>query len=324
MSSEKRGCFKVGCFGCLGTAGVVLLVVLVLFGLGLATGGGETRIEPLDSSHDLPPVEPPKLPPMVLGDPEEEQPLPMIDHEIDVDEPGRIVLDLHKGSFEVRPGPPGSRLRLEGQYDDGKFELEESYSTYGEKGWTYKVSFDQRGFGIRPLIQTDGLENRIKLIIPRDMPIVLEGMVGIGESELELGGLWLLEVDLDMGIGEHRLSFSEPLPVPMGKMRLDTSIGVIDVDELGNASPRETWIKHSVGETAVDLRGAWRRDAEVSISCGIGECDVRAPRDAKLDLAHVGVAIGESGAPRRREPPPADAPTVRLSVSGTIGEVRVR
>jgi hypothetical protein len=324
VSSEKRGCFKVGCFGCLGTAGVVVLIFLVLLGLGLATGGGESRMEPIDRSQDVPPVEPPKLPPMVLGDPDEEQPLPTIDHEIDVDEPGRIVLDLHKGSFEVRPGPPGSQLRLEGRYDEGKYELEESYSTYGERGWTYKVSFDQRGFGIRPIFQDNDNENRVRLIIPRDMPVVLEGMVGIGESNLELGGLWLLEIDLDVGIGEHSLSFNEPLPVPMRKMRLDTSVGVIDVDELGNASPRETRIKHSIGETRIDLRGAWRRDAEVEISCGIGECDVRAPREAKLDLAHVGVAIGESGGPRRREPPAADAPTVKLSVSGSIGEVRVR
>ena len=51
--SEKRGCFKVGCLGCLGVTAVALLVLVILFVLGAVTGGGETRIEPIDRSQLL-------------------------------------------------------------------------------------------------------------------------------------------------------------------------------------------------------------------------------------------------------------------------------
>jgi hypothetical protein len=319
--SEKRGCFKTGCLGCLGLGALVLFIVVVLVVLGLLTGRGEERIEPVDVAHRIPAIESPVA---AEAEPRLERDPALMTDEIDVSEPGRIVLDLNRGTFEVRPGPAGESIRLEGRYDAGRFELTESYETYGETGWTYRVSFDQRGFGIRPFVSSEELENLIRLIVPRDAPIVLEGRIGTGESDLELGGLWLLDVDLDIGVGEHAVSFDEPLPIPLGRLRLDTSIGVLSLRDVGNASPRSVWVKHSIGETGVDLRGAWRRDAEVFVSCGIGACDVRVPRNVGLELDRASVMLGESSGPRTRPAPEAGKPTLRLSVSGNIGEVRVR
>jgi len=318
--SEKRGCFKIGCLGCLGVATLVLLVIVVLVVLGLLTGGREERFEPIERAYRVRAAGSPGTVEIRRSD---EPGQALIAHEIDVAEPGRIVLDLNRGSFEVRPGPPGESIRLEGRYDAGHFDLTESYETYGETGWTYRVSFDQRGFGIRPFVQHEPSENLVRLIVPRDAPIVLEGRVGIGESELELGGLWLLGVDLDIGIGEHTVSFGEPLPIPMGRLRLDASIGALIVDRIGNASPREVWVKHSIGEVGVDLRGPWRRDAEVFVRCGIGECDVRVPRNVDLEVDRASVTIGEASRPHDRPAPEAGRPTLKLSVSGNIGEVQV-
>ncbi len=309
---EKRGCFKVGCLGCLGTGAVVVLVVLGLLGIGLLTGSGDERFELIEQAHALP------LPPATAERREAPQ--------AHAQEPGRIVLDVTRGSFSIRPGPAGEPLRLEGEYDAGKFELEEVFEAYGESGWIYRVHFDQHGFGIRPFIMRDGKKNRLTLIVPRDTPLIIEGYVGIGESELELGGLWIAEIDLEFGIGDHGLSFAEPLPLPMKRLRLDTSIGVIEVNSLGNASPRLVEIRHSVGETAIDLHGAWKQDAEIHIWCGIGECDVRVPDDVNVDLRRASVLIGESGSSLGRNRPQLDpaAPTLELSVSANIGEVKVR
>jgi len=318
---DKRGCFKTGCLGCLGTGGAVLLIVVVLLGLGLATGGRETRMVPIERTQTVPAA---SRTGSVTGEPLDLERPSLLDHEIEVAEPGRLVLDLHKGSFEIVPGPPGHSIRIEGRYDEGRFDLEETYETYGETGWIYRVSIDQRGFGLRPYVQHDGNKNRVRIIVPADMPLVLEGRVGVGESELELGGLWLLEVDLEIGVGDHTVSFDEPLPIPMGRLKLDTSIGALSVKNVGNASPHDVWIKHTIGETHIDLDGAWRRDAEALISCGIGQCDVRLPRDVNVELESARVAIGETRHPRERSAPPEGAPTLKLSVSGSIGEVSVR
>jgi hypothetical protein len=303
---EKRGCFKVGCLSGLGGCAVVVLVIAVLLGIGLLTGSGDERFEPVDQAHAVPPMRETA--------------------EAHVQEPGRIVLDVTRGSFSIRPGPPGEPVRLEGAYDAGKFELEETFEAYGESGWIYRVRFDQKGFGLRPFIQHGESKNRLTLIVPRDTPVVLEGFIGIGESELELGGLWVAEVDLKFGIGEHALRFAEPLPLPMKRLRLDTSIGVLEVDSLGNASPRLVEVRHSVGETRIDLHGSWRQDAEIHIWCGIGECDVRVPDDVHVKLQRASLLIGESGSSLRRDRPEPDpaAPTLELSVSAQIGELKIR
>jgi hypothetical protein len=284
--------------------------------LGQVTGGHEDRMEPIDQAHALPGT-------MSPGPAAE--PLPtMIDREIEVAEPGRVVLDVNRVSFEIVPGPAGEPIRLEGRYNAGRYNLTESYETYGETGWVYRVGIDERGIGLRPYIQTDDDEDRVTLIVPRDAPFMLEGRIGIGQSDLELGGLWLIDVELEFGVGDHTVRFDESLPIPMGRLRLDTSIGVINVREVGNASPREVWVKHSVGETRVDLRGAWRRDAEVFVNCGIGECDVRVPTDVGLAVDRASVMLGESSRPPDRAAPEPGAPTLQLSVSATIGQVRVR
>ena len=137
--------------------------------------------------------------------------------------------------------------------------------------------------------------------------------------------MWIAEIDLEFGIGEHVLSFAEPLPLPMKRLRLDTSIGVLAVDSLGNASPRLVELRHTVGETRIDLHGSWRTDADVQIWCGIGECDVRVPDDVNVELERASVLIGESGSSLRRDRPQPNpaAPTLKLSVSAQIGELKV-
>jgi hypothetical protein len=156
--------------------------------------------------------------------------------------------------------------------------------------------------------------------------VSLTGKVGIGESDLELGGLWLTDVALSIGVGEHEIGFRDPLREPLEEIRLRSSVGEVDVRRLGNASPRNVFLQHSVGEVRYDLRGDWLNDSEIDVACGIGECNVRLPRDdVAVELVRAGVTIGEenTGDVRRRGPAPPGAPTLRVGVSGTIGEVRV-
>ena len=52
----------------------------------------------------------------------------------------------------------------------------------------------------------------------------------------------------------------------------------MSVEGLGNASPSTVWVAQSIGETRLDLSGAWRNDAEIDLRCGVGECCDRCSR----------------------------------------------
>ena len=154
------------------------------------------------------------------------------------------------------------------------------------------MQFDRKVSWIRQLLQKDPGDNRIRITIPPDVPIALEGSVGLGESELELGGLALTQVDLDMGFGDHYIGFDEPTPFPMQSFRVAASVGEMRIDRLGNASPGSVWVSHRIGELVLDLRGEWRGDSEISARCGIGECAVNLPRDVVVEMDEVSIGVG--------------------------------
>lgn len=306
---------RLGCAGCAVSIAVGVLVLALLLVLGWLTGSGEERIEQLSRAQEIRSVS------TALdagSEPAEVEP-----SEVEIAEPGRIILDVTRGLFSIRPGPPGEAIRLEGQYDAGSYRLDESYESYGEVGWIYRVEFHQRGIGLRPFVQHGPPKNQLSLVVPRDTPIVLEGRIGIGESDLELGGLWLVEVDLEVGIGQHELSFDEPPVWPMRRFRLDGSVGELRIGSLGNASPASVEVSRSIGELMLDLSGQWRRDADVKVRCGIGECRMRVPEDVGIEVRHARVTIGDTHVPALadRRPARAGMPVLTLAVKGSIGEL---
>jgi hypothetical protein len=289
-----------------------MLVLVIVAILGIVSATREQRFEPVDVVHRV--VSPEELPPSGSRDPLAAP----VAHK-----PGRVVLDVTWGSFTIRRGPPGEPIRLEGKYDVAGFDLEESYEPSETNGWTYRLKFKPRGL---QFTFNDNNTNRLRLTIPEGVPFSLEGKIGTGESVVDLGGLWVTDVDLKVGTGSHRFSFEEPTPVPLERFRIDAGIGELRVRSLGNASPATVDISHSIGQIVVDLRGAWQRDADVVTSCGIGECEIRVPRDVGIEVVKTLMFIGESNvaALRDAEPEVAGAPTLRLSLSGRIGEMRVR
>ncbi len=301
---EGKGCLKTGCFGCLGVV-AIFVVFLIVMSILTIVDRSESRAERISRTAELP-----------------SRAQGLVSPEAHVDEPGRIILDIHQASFSIEPGPPGSELRVEADFDAGGFELEESTSSYGEVGWKYELRFARRRFSFKSFIFSDETSNQVRLIVPRDLPIKLEGTIGIGQSRVELGGMWVVDVDLEIGTGDHAISFDEPLQMPMERFVVDAGVGEFSVRNLGNASPAEAEIEHNIGEVSIDLDGQWMRDSEIAVRCGIGECGVDVPRHVALDLDTVRVTLGDASSPRDR-PVEEGLPTLHLHVSGSIGEVRV-
>lgn len=318
---KRSGCWKYGCLGCLGLVAVGLVLGAVVIGLVLLAGSKESRFEPVDLVQEAPRVRVERIHP----DEAASSGLPRLPDALGSDGRGKIVLDVSMCRFDIEPGPAGEPIRVTGKYDVESFDLAQDYATDGENGWTYELSFRRKGL-LALFVEHEGTGNRLRLIVPRDLAFALEGRVGIGESELELGGLNLLDVDLELGTGAHEVSFSEPVVEPLERLHLNGSIGETRVYGVGNASPASFRLSHSIGETTVDLRGPWRNDATVEYRCGIGACILRPPRDVGLVLEDAGVMIGESNLFRLQdwpEPPPG-SPTLTLSMTGKLGEVRIQ
>jgi hypothetical protein len=239
--------------------------------------------------------------------------------------PGVVRIDVSECEFEIVPGEPGEPIRVEADYDAGTYELTESYTASGEFGWTYDVRFGGRRSLLLRLFSTEDIDNDVRLVIPPGVPFSLEGEIGFGESRLELGGLWMVDVDIDFRAGEHRVSFSEPGPVPARTVRLRGSFGEFDLLALGNASPAETSVSQTAGELTIGLEGAWRNDAAVDVRHRFGEIDFRRPDNARVEIDEASMSFGDMRLwPLESDEADADAPTIRLSVRSTAGEIGTR
>lgn len=307
---SSRGCFKSGCIGCLILVGAPIVLGVILLIVNLAIGPQAVAVENLDVSRDLEPTE-----------------MPMKDRlESDFSIKGEVVLHLQEGSFTIVPGEPGDPVRVEGTYDAGSFELTENYTTVGEVDWRYEITFaPKRGWYLR-LFNTEADHNRVRIVIPRNMPLKLRGYAGMGEFDFEFGGLHLLEIDLELGAGDHTIRFSEPLPQPATPIALEGSFGALQVHDLGNASPetfRATW---TAGEMHLGLGGLWRNDSKVTAETTFGAILIDRPESARLLVDRASVTLGErSGSfDERDDRLPEEAPAVHLDTGVTTGEIRIR
>jgi hypothetical protein len=332
-----QGCLKKGCFGC--GAGLVLIIAipLVLLGIGLALGVPKSQQENQVLQQSLPPGEEGATETAATaeegGSPATSAPdfveRPLMPDSLGTPAAGKIILDLEEGDFLVEPGPAdlsGEGLRVEADYDSGLFDLQESYEVQDDGTWTYRLSFESKVAWYRRLwVGDQDIRNKVRLIIPRGHPMEISGAIRKGQSRVELGGLWLTEVDLKTTMGDHRVSFSEPLPQPLNWLRLEGGMGEADFRGLGNAGPAKAYIESKMGEMRVDLGGEWRQDSVVDVKFSMGECRIIAPHNVHLKVDRAGVTMGERSL-RNLEPSeilPEDAPTLTLRADTSMGELRI-
>jgi hypothetical protein len=246
--------------------------------------------------------------------------------------PLRVRLELQEGRFTVRPGQPGSEIHVEGRFAPGLFELIQSASDSvdGAGAREVRVQFKsklsgwQRFFASMDNGDDDG--PRLTVTLPRGTPIDLTLQLTMGQSEIDLGGLTLSEVDLNASMGEHKIDFREPVIETMRELRLNTSMGNVVIDHLGNARAETISGHGSMGNVTANLAGAWApgSSTDLRFEQSMGDLTVRVPSNVRVD-ADVRSGQGEENRqqPTLKQPDDPNAPTLRLRVNSSMGNARV-
>ncbi|MYD86024.1 MAG: hypothetical protein F4018_09470 [Acidobacteria bacterium] len=248
-------------------------------------------------------------------------------------QPLRVEIELEEGEFEVRPGPPGAGVQVDGSYAKGYYELIEDHTPAGEPGGpatTIRLR-PAHPFFVRLFAGAiggyDNVHNALTVTIPPDVPIALTLRLRAGESRTDLGGLTLTELDAELVMGEHRLDFSEPLEGVPSRVHVEGGMGEIRVERLGNARAREIEMSGRMGSMIADLGGDWPRGqaADLTIENTMGEFRLNVPNTVRIapDSNAANVLGAVSRFPTEAEAS-AEAPLLRLHMSNSMGETRVR
>jgi hypothetical protein len=306
MASGKT-LFKYGCFGCLGI--IVLLVGSLAVMIGIAKNqAGKAEVAEQVASPEIPPpsFELPDTGVLTAG----------------VDLPaatGTIELDLAGGEFHIKPAAPGESLHVNATYDKQAYAFEESLKINDDDTWVYRVTFRQTQTGLLSILTGifSDVDPRIDVYLPTDQPVALDLRLSKGGAEVELGGLWLTEADINMEMGGMALQVSEPLQAPMARMSASASMGGFAVSRLGNASPRVLDVEAKMGGMALDLQGNWVTDSDVSIRFAMGGAQVVLPDGVRFEgLAKTGVTVPEDAE--------IQPPTLTFDITGETENLEIR
>ena len=249
------------------------------------------------------------------------------------DQPLRVEIELEEGEFEIRPGPPGAGVQVDGTYAQAYYELTEEHTPAGEPGGPATVirlrpvqSFFVRFIG-SALGGHHGAHNALTVTLPEGVPIALTLALRAGESRTDLGGLTLTGLDAEMVMGEHRLDFSEPLAGRPHSVRVEGGMGEVRLERVGNAGPRELEVSGRMGSLTVDLGGEWPGDAvaDLTLDNTMGELRLNVPDTVRIasdsDVSNV---LGAAGGIPTANGADDELPLLRLHVSNSMGETRIR
>jgi hypothetical protein len=168
---------------------------------------------------------------------------------------------------------------------------------YNVEEWEPEVSYDdgnltiKQGGGEDAWGWPDGStspRNVWRLGFSPDVPLDMDIKAGAGEGNLDLTGLQLERLNVDMGAGNFDIQFDEPSETNMRRLTINAGAGRIDVDGIGNVSPEEIVVQGGAGDITLDLTGDWSRSADVAITAGVGSLKLRLPAD-------VGVRVDVEG-----------------------------
>lgn len=199
--------------------------------------------------------------------------------------PGRVRLEIAVAQLLVVPASAGEPIRFEADYDPREYVLEHAMENRSEGGWSCRVRFvpaQSRAMALLRVKLGASLP-RLRLTLPKDVALILEGTVDGGFAAMELGGLRIESTELHVSGGAASISFGEPLARPMDRFTLIGDKGSLEVTGLGNASPREALLEQRFGELDLDLRGAWLRDANIRIDAKLAGGSLWLPDDVVVE-----------------------------------------
>lgn len=302
--------------GCIAIPILLVVILLVAALVARMAGAPEHRAETANLEQHLEPV--------TIGQLQAEGLTPGA---APMGKPISVQILMEEGNFTIKPGPPGSSIRVEGDYDSGLYELKQELERDADGGPRYKLSFRPRYSLFRRLVTEGGMridedDNRMTVHLPRDLPIALEGTFRKGKSSIELGGLAIEQARLRLEMGEHHVTVEEPNPIEMSSLELNAGMGEVELANLGNLRAASLTIFGKMGEMRVGLGERISRDTKLYTRMRMGEMTVSLPSDARVK-ARTSVFLGEStGNPNDPDSVAAGRFGLDVDASVSFGEMR--
>ena len=230
-----------------------LAALVVAAGLGTVAGTGELRAQQLRTLSDSRRV--------------------TNEHRIEVNVRYGI------GRLNVRRGPSGllhrTRMRFDErfaipttEYDDGRLEVAMEIVDETDEDLADIPSID--------------------LELAPDIPMDLELLFIGGEAEVDLTGMPVERLSLNIGASDTELRISSVNSQRIDSARINVGVADFEAHGLGNLNAGHVSVKAGLGLVTLGLEGEWPEDARLSINMGLGGLRIFVPESLGVRVRHEG------------------------------------
>lgn len=199
----------------------------------------------------------------------------------------RVELLFGLGKLKLEPGDAETLI-------DGtvRYNVEELKPTVVQEGDTVRLvqGDEERGEGFSITVPDLPLDLEIEGHVESEwdlrigsVPMALTLHTGAMESELELGGLSLSELDISQGVSKFELSFSKPNQTVMERMQFNAGASRAILNGLSNANAEVITFKGGAGSYRLDFSGELTRDVRVRLEAGVGEVVILVPEGVSAE-----------------------------------------
>jgi hypothetical protein len=187
-----------------------------------------------------------------------------------------VSLDI--GSLEISSEKQAGNLySYDLLYDKATFAPDLQYNPVlgGTEGRLFFSLHNIRKMGIHP----QRSNSKLRVAFGNSVPLSLKINAGVGDARLSLSSLKISRLDFESGVGEAKVSAYEMNPISCEFVKLKNGIGRLEAVGLGYLNFRNLEFDGGVGGASLDFTGEWKQNADIRIQVGVGEVNVRMPRE---------------------------------------------
>lgn len=186
--------------------------------------------------------------------------------------------DLTAENFRLTSQEMPSLFRAEVAYNPDRLEVFADYRKRGERGYL------EVGSDLFSKFQIEAEDNRWDIELSRSYKTDLKLELGFCDAFIDLGGIPLTGLNLDIGVAEGKLTFNSPNPTELDNISIEAGAAEFEIRKLLNANFRTLKFDGGVGDFRLDFTGDLHSRAQAEISIGLGSAVIYLPRDLPVRI----------------------------------------
>lgn len=190
-----------------------------------------------------------------------------------------LKLDIDIANLKIVAHSGEDMLTANARYDADKIRVDVEYEGSGSEADIFVIS-DQRKKRFN--LDSDDCRWQISLSTDYTWDIIIDA--GVTEGRLNLSGLPIERLKMDIGAGEFRVIFEEPNPESMRKFTVDAGAGELKILGIGYANCEVFNLDGGAGEFVLNFEGMTDGFHSANIDIGVGEVVVELPEELPVRL----------------------------------------